>query len=457
MTVKMKNKMINTNKRLFLTLVIILMLQAATGQVNNAALPLQNCIKMGLENNNKLKQAELESLKSKLQYKEALSYGLPQIKVNASLDDYLSIPVTMIPGEIIGQPGTMFPAKLGAKYNSNAGVEAGQMIYNQTYFTSLQLFKKSCEISDLTIQKNREELAYNIAQIYFLIQITDLQLNLLDSNLVSFKKVLDFTTQQLANGLIRKIDLNRMTVAVGNLEAERANLLSMRDQQLNMLKYLIGMEQSKTLILTENLESFDSYLILTDTSFSHHADMMILKQRKELAGINMKLSRSEYLPTLTGYAAYSFISQCEDLDMLKKDENWYKTSLVGLKLSVPIFEGFRVKNKVGQNKIEINQLKLGLEDLKNELNTNYANALQKMNTNKMAALKQQDNMKLAENIFLLTNEQYQQGLKSLTDVLNAQSEYNTSRLLWLNALLQLKLSELEILKINGGIQSLYVK
>ncbi len=450
-----KIKRTSKNKRIVLILVLLLFMQVAIGQVNNTPLSLQNCIKMGLENNNKLKQAELESLKSKLQLKEAISYGLPQIKVNASLDDYLSIPVTMIPGEIIGQPGTMFPAKLGAKYNANAGVEAGQMIYNQSYFTSLQLFKKSCEISDLTIQKNREDFAYNISQIYFLIQITNLQLNLLDTNLASFKKVLDFTTQQLANGLIRKIDLDRMTVAVGNLEAEKANLLSMRDQQLNMLKYLIGIEQSKTLTLTENLESFDSYILMVDTSFSHHSDMMILSQRKELARINMELSRSEYYPSITGYAAYSFLSQCEEFDMLKKDENWYKTSLIGIKVSAPIFEGFRVKNKVGQNKIEINQLNLGMEDLKNELNTNYINALQKLNTNKIAASKQQDNMKLAETIFSLTNDQYLQGLKSLTDVLNAQSEYNTSRLLWLNALLQLKLSELEILKINGGIHSLY--
>jgi len=65
-------------------------------------------------------------------------------------------------------------------------------------------------------------------------------------------------------------------------------------------------------------------------------------------------------------------------------------------------------------------------------------------------------MILAENIFRVTNDQYRQGLKSLTDVLNAQSEYNVSRLTWLQTLLQTRLSELEIVKISGGIRSLYL-
>ncbi len=453
----MKTKMIKKSRRLMLFIALIFVLQMAKGQEKDSILTLQSCVKLCIENNNKLKQAELELLKSKYKYKESVSYGLPQIKAYGSLDDFFSIPVTMIPGEIIGAPGTMFPAKMGTKYNSTAGVELGQMLFNQTYFTSLQLFKKTCEITDLSLQKSKEDMAYNIAQIYFMIQITALQLELQDSNLVALKKISKYINQQYQNGLIKKMESDRILVAVGNLEAEKANFVSIKNQQMNMLKYLMGINLNRQIILSENLEAFDNYLGLSDTSFSQHSDLLIMNKRKDLAMLNIKLSKSEYLPTLTGYASYSLQAPCDEFDMLKKKKNWYETSLVGVKLSIPIFEGFRIKNKVEQNKIELNQTIMGLEDLKNELNTNYMNAIQKQNTNKITVLKQQDNMNLAENIFILVNDQYIQGLKSLTDVLNAQSEYNTARLLWFNAVLQLKLSELEILKLNGGIQTLFLK
>jgi outer membrane protein TolC len=195
---------------------------------------------------------------------------------------------------------------------------------------------------------------------------------------------------------------------------------------------------------------------LEDSTFNNHTDMMILQQQKELARLNLKLTQSESLPSLTGYAGFSYQAQREQFDLFDNNDSWYKTSFVGIKLNVPIFEGGRVKNKVHQNKIELKQAEIGQNDLKNELQVNYLNALQKLNTNKTLILKLNENMMLSENVFRVTNDQYGQGLKSLTDVLNAQSEYNAARLTWLQTLLQIRFSELDIIKINGGIRSLFL-
>jgi len=429
----------------------------ASGQyASDSVLSLKTCIQLSFTNNLKLKQAQLETDKSRYQLKEAISSGLPQVNGFITFDDYFDIPVTMVSGEILGQPGTMVPIKLGTKYNVNAGMQAGQMIYNASYFASVRLFKKSCEISNLNLQKSKEELAYNIAQIYLFIQITNDQLALLDSNLIALRKVYSYSEQHFKNGFIRKPDLDRVTVAINNLETEKENLLLTSNQQLNMLKYLIGIRQNQDLLLSDELEDIKIYPILTDTTFKNQTEVNLMEKQKELATINLKLARADHLPSLSGYACYSYQAPVEQFGLLDDNNNWYKTSYVGIKLSIPIFEGTRVKSKVSQRKIELEQINIGQSDLQNELNVKYKNALQKYNTCKSLESKQNINMKLSGNIFKITNDQYRQGLKSFTDVLNAQSEYNTSNQSWLNALLQIKLAELEILKLSGTINTLFI-
>ncbi|MCK9617804.1 MAG: TolC family protein [Lentimicrobiaceae bacterium] len=446
---------VKANLAIILFTGLITITQTATGQTNDSVFTLNACIKLSFTNNSQLKQAQLETEKGRYQYKEALSNGFPQINGIASIDDYFNIPVTMVSGDIFGQPSAMLPVQLGTKYNANGGIQAGQMIYSAAYFTSLQLFRKSCQINDLNLEKGKEELAYNVARLYIIIQLSNLRLALIDSNLIAFQKVYEYSKQHYTNGFITKIDLDRVLVSISNLEAEKENLISERNQQLNMLKYLIGIEQRQPVTLTEDSIIQSIQTAQLDSSFSNNTDMLIFEQKKELAKLNLKLSRSEYLPSLAGYAVYSYNAQREQFDLFDNDDYWYKTSYVGIKLNVPIFEGGRKKSKINQNKIELEQTITAQKDLKNELYTNYLNALQKLNSSETIALKLNKNTILAENIFRATNDQYRQGLKSLTDVLNAQSEYNVSRLNWLQILLQIRLSELEIIKINGGIRSLY--
>jgi len=452
----MRTENLKTRIAIILFTGLIAVTQTTAGQTNESALSLDSCIRLCFTNNIKLKQAQLETEKSRYQYRQAAGNGLPQISGFVAIEDYYDIPVSMVSGDIFGQPGMMLPIRLGTKYNSNAGVQIGQMIYNSSHFASLQLFKKACEISDLNLQKSKEDLAYNVVQIYFFIQISELQLALLDSNIAAFQKVHEYSKQHYTFGFITKVDLDRVTVVISNLEAEKENLLSVRNQQLNMLKYLVGIEQNQHVTLAKDAETLNAPMVLEDSSFSNHMDMLIFEQQKELAKLNLKLSRSGYLPSITGFAAFIYQSQREKFDVFDDGDYWYKTSFVGIKLSIPIFEGGKIKNKINQNKIELEQATIGQADLKNELYTNYLIGMQKLNTSRTVAVKLNENMLLAENIFRITNEQYGQGLKSLTDVLNAQSEYNLSRLRWLQTLLQIKLSELEIVKISGGISSLYL-
>lgn len=440
----------------FFLLTLLIPLVANGQQASDSSLSLKACIQLSFANNLKLKQVRQETSKSYYQLKEAISSGLPQISSFASLDDYFNIPVTMVSGEILGQPGTMVPIQLGTKYSATVGIQAGQMIYDASYFASVRLFKKACEISNLSIEQNKEELAYTIAQMYLFIQTTNKQLVLIDSNLNALGRIYDYSEQYYQNGFTRKTDLDRVTVAINNIGTERDNLLLVRNQQLNMLKYIAGIKQSRDIVLSDDTIVFTHSVESADTTFSNQIEMKLLEQKKELAMINRKLAQAGHIPSLLGYAGFNYQAPVEKFGEIDNKDNWYKTSYVGVKLIIPIFEGNRVRSKVNQSKVELDQMKTSQEDLWNELAVKLKNASEKLNINRELEAKSRANMELADNVFNVTNQQYGQGLKSLTDVLNAQSEYNTAYLSWLNSLMQIKLSELETAKISGTINTLFL-
>lgn len=410
---------------------------------------------MSFENNLRLKQAVMETVKNDFMLKESISAGLPQINSFASFDDYLNVPTTMVSGEIVGQPGIMVPIQLGTKYNAVAGIQAGQMIYDASYFASVRLFRKMLQISNLNEIQAREELAYAIAQMYLFIQVTNKQLALVDSNLVAFRRISGISEQHFKNGLIMKTDLDRISVAVNTLSTERDNLLIARNQQLNMLKYTIGVGQNLVVVLADSIEAISFYYDSADTSFRNLTLMKIKEGQKDMASINMKLARAAHLPSLSGYTLFNYQAQVEKTGEIDNSNNWYKTSYIGIKLNIPVFQGTGISNRINQHRIELRQIETGIEDLQNELTVKMMTAKERLSISRQSEARSGFSKELAARVFIITNQQYNLGLKSLTEVLNSHLEYNTAYMTWLNSMLQIKLSELEIAKLNGAITALF--
>ena len=67
---------------------------------------IADCINYAYEHQNTVVNANLDIKSAEYRVKETIGIGLPQINGQATFTDYLRLPVTLIPGEFIGQPGT---------------------------------------------------------------------------------------------------------------------------------------------------------------------------------------------------------------------------------------------------------------------------------------------------------------------------------------------------------------
>ena len=425
-------------------------------ELNTQPLSLKACLDLAILNHVKIKNAKLEEQKMIYKIREVRSSGLPQLNISGTFDDYLKLPTQLIPGEIFDKPGEMIPIQFGTKYNVNGNIDASQLIYSQSYFTGLKSVKELKNLNELNTEKTKEEIIYQVAQVYYSAQIILKQKENMLANLSKLEELEKIAGLQNEKGFIRKIDFDRITVSRVNLMTEINNIALLYEEQLTMLKYLMGIGQDIAVYLNDTVIAYNKNISLTN-NIDNHIDMKLFEKQKKLAGLEIELNKAAYFPTLTAYGRYGYQNMQNEFVFWGTDHKWLNTSMIGLSLNIPVFNGFQKNSRIAQSVIQYEQIKLQSEDLKNYLGTEVKNVINKYERSMMTFETQAGNVKLAENVFNVTNDLYQQGLTPLTDLLNAQYELKGAQIAENQSLIQLKLAELDLLKAQGNIVTILNK
>lgn len=288
-------------------------------------------------------------------------------------------------------------------------------------------------------------------QNYFLVLLGESTLAALNGNLKNVRQTFEETRQLYETGFLEEIDADQLEVAMMDLDN---SVLSMERQVVasrNLLKYQMGLDRRTGIILTDSLwvlvaDVNSEVLLEQDLILEDNLDYQILNEQERLAFMDMKLKKSEYLPTLSAFYSLDFSAQRNEFSFLEQNENWYKSSAVGLSFNVPIFSsGFR-RSGVNQKKIAFEQAqnnkKFAAEGLEVEFiqaKYDFASALERYRS-------QKKNLDLSKKVIGVTRKKFEQGLVSsleLTQVndqfLQALNTYTSSMVELLNSKVKIDL------------------
>jgi outer membrane protein len=157
-------------------------------------------------------------------------------------------------------------------------------------------------------------------------------------------------------------------------------------------------------------------------------------------------------------ANYGYISMGERFPYFagtEKGVNGSDFSAISLNLRVPIFSGFAIRSKVRQAQVEIDKFEADLADTKLALNLAVENAYTQINNSMITLNSQKSNMELAKEVLNNVENNYKNGLASLTDLLDAETAYTNAQNNYTAALLDYKLAEVQLKKANGELKSFY--
>ena len=418
---------------------------------------LKQCVEYAAKNNSNIKMSEYDQVIAEKRVSEQIGSGLPQIDASGNYTDNLKIATTLLPGEIMGMPGTMIPVKFGVPYTVSGGLVLKQKIYDPLFWVGLKATKISRDYSEQNIRRTNEQTSYTVSRAYLQAMIVKKQLNTIKATREFSEKALASTELKYKNGMARKVDVDKLKVNFNNIvSAEQQTELSYK-QILNSLKYLMGMPVESNLVLSdaEAAIDMDAYEQIQGKGdfLKNRVDYQLLKTNVTIQEADKERYVAQFLPSLSFNAAYNYQAMRKEFDFFKSGRDWFPNSSIGLTLSIPIFDGLQRIFRVSQADLSVmkaeENLKMSTEAMKVEVSNyeiQYRNALDNIKN-------EHENLNLAESVYKNTQLDFNEGRASSLELIQSESSYTEAQNNYYNKLLSLYLARIDIEQSKGTIMN----
>jgi outer membrane protein TolC len=426
-----------------------------SGQTTHDTLPskvtLSQCIKYALAHQALIKESQLDEDITRRDIRIALSGWYPQLEFDAGFQDYLQAPIAYYPNVL--NPSTPLPYPSEPNYVSPGIFSASQTLYSN----SLLIAARSAKQLKIQASENTENSKINttvdVTKAFYDVLLTEEQLNVLDEDIVRLQRNYQDAYNLYRDGLTDKIDYQRTEISLSNAQAEKRSAEEALKAKYSVLKHLMGVVPEKQLTVSYDSSRYESE-ILYDTAknldYSKRIEYKQMQTSLALGNTEINYYRWSFLPALSAYYDYAPTFQNDRLaDLYNKN---YPTQLIGLKLTIPLFQGTSRLQNLSKAKIQYKRLQLGMEYLKSGISTEYTQALAAYvsNLNELKIAKR--NITVAKDIFNTVKFQYDKGIKAYLEVIVSETDLRTAELNYLNILFQLLTSKMDLEKALGDIK-----
>ena len=435
---------------------------SVTGQENaDNEFTLQECLTYALEHNENIIIANLEMDAAKAKTGEYLSAGFPQIDAAASVNKNFILRKAFLPKQFIdpsAPEGEFVEIAFGTPYDGDLGVSLSQMIFNGSYFVGVEAAKTYQELSRKDHIKSKIDMAEAVTKAYYSVLVNQMLLETIVTNYQRLDSLVRETTIMQENGFVELLDLNRTKVEYNNIKTQKTNAERAVEISKVLLKFQMGMAVSEEIEIGDKISDLDFNVeeeLNMSFNFNKRIEYSLLETNTELAQLEMKNNKSQYLPSLDLFFSWGMNAGVSEFSTLKEFDNrrvWPTYQLAGLSFKLPIFDGLYKAKKIQQNKIKIKQLGYQRIMLENSIQMEV-NQMRKTLVMNLNLLKnQEENSKLAESVYNQSKIKYQEGVGTNLEVIDADNAFKQAQSNYFNALYDALIAHVDYQRALGIIK-----
>ncbi|HNP21520.1 MAG TPA: TolC family protein [Panacibacter sp.] len=435
----------------------------------------QQCIDFGIKNNYKVKNAIVDMQIQEQTNRQYTALAYPQINGSLGTNYYPNVAVQSFPnfiaagtygvlekegvkdgnGNAIKSPTDFgfINAAFGTKWNGNAGVTLSQILFDGQVFVGLQARETALSFSQKNIELTEEAIKANIYKVYYQLVVSKTQIDQLDANIERTQKLLHDAGELYKNGFAEKIDVDRASVQLANLQTEKLRVENTITNGYLGLKLLIGMPINDSLVLTEKITEDQikkDLLSQQDYQIQDRKDYQYLQLGKKLNEYNVRRYKLSALPSAALNAGYSKIANRDQFNLFQKGD-WFTSSYVGLRINVPIFLGMSNDANIKKAQLTLKQTENEIDNLKIAIDNEIAVAKNNFNNAITTLDFQKKNMQLAEQVYNQAKKKYEIGTGSNTDITNAQTDLRVAQSNYITALYNAIIAKVDYVKAIGKL------
>ncbi len=207
----------------------------------------------------------------------------------------------------------------------------------------LRAAKTLTQLTNFDLVKAENDVIENVKKAYFGVLVNQERIRLSESNLARVDSLLKEAKALNEAGFAEKIEVSRIQVQRNNTYSQVERSRTAWEISKEILKIQMGMPLTVDVLITETLEELNSseeinQLLLREGEGRVELDQ--LKTTIELQQLDIRNNTSQYMPTIDFVGNIRRSGAGNELNTVFNKQNWFTSSLLGLSMNIPIFDGF---------------------------------------------------------------------------------------------------------------------
>ncbi|WOT04630.1 outer membrane channel protein TolC [Shewanella youngdeokensis] len=353
------------------------------------------------------------------------------------------------------------PAEDSSGFAGNLSLN--QVIYNHSAWVGLSLAEKAASQADSAYASTLQSLITRVTTAYFNVLTAKDTYEFQGAEKRAIERQLEQTKQRFAVGLTAITDVHEAQAQYDLANAAEILAENTLANSYEALREITGLDHENINVLDTNRFSAASVTPATTAEWlkiaeTNNVDLLTTRIGKDIAEETIALYKAGHMPSVNFDAGYS-------KGIEQEPGNDYDNGSVGVTLSVPIFEGFKVTSQVKQAQFQYVEASASLEQAHRQVVKSVRNNYNNVSASISSIRAYEQSVVSSESALKATQAGFEVGTRTIVDVLDQTTDlYNSKRLLsdarydYINSIVALKqaagtLNEDDVRAINSGLKA----
>jgi outer membrane protein TolC len=276
--------------------------------------------------------------------------------------------------------------------------------------------------AQLQLQEQSADIDLQVKSAYFRARLAQELVGISEASVAQAERFLGTERVRQKSGLGSELDTLRAAVSLANLRPQLITATNSAEVSTLDLKRLLDIPLDQPVRLTTSLDvpamivSADS--AVTYATLSRRATIRAQEEQVRIREEQVKVARSSYLPSVN--LVFNYGKQLFPTTTFGFNQDWRTDFTAGLTVSVPLFNGGRTGAQVAQAQVTLNQERLRLSQLRENVQVEYERARGERERARSSIEARQTTVAQAQRVYDLTVLRYEQGLASQLEVSDAR-------------------------------------
>jgi outer membrane protein TolC len=426
-------------KKTFYTLFIILSAHISFAQVQ-ANTELKGLINQSFSYFPRIKEAQNSVLTAQQQLDLAKT-NLPTLTGNASyayVEPKIVIPFPLGPG------GAIENFQFAPVNNVNTSLDADYSLLDFGRLkANVEKAKLGLKYATDNIDYAKNQLAYQVATVYYNIIYLQKAITIQDSVLAYLHDNLNIINSKLQNGEAIKLDLLNVQASIDITQNNKTDLQDQLEKQITLLSYTTGNTTTAGTAFDFDLPLKSPADALTDAQ-TNNPDFILQTDKTKQAQSDIEITKAANRASVDLHGSTGYKNGY--VPAVNEDRFNYNG---GISLKIPIYDGSKTRKQVRVQESIVKQNELATQTLDSNYKNSIAQAYIDIQSNIEHIKNTQAQIDDAVNAEQIAQSRYQNGVGTDLDITNASNNVQSAELTRLRYQYQLCLAKLQLANLLG--------